>query len=182
MCTFAYFQIRTKKWLCDYLIPGEICGETDYFALQHIKSKSIWIWVTLLKNGSVEIILLPEGFLFGIVFVTCLLTQLIKECEQYIINPPSPLLSLGSPGASSDSKKPVVISFWSCVCSKLFFWHLVWLSVMQLRHYLFIGTLNPMLEQLAGEDPALGTERMLEQFSGMRLLFKSFEGLPFREE
>nr|XP_056706809.1 equilibrative nucleobase transporter 1 [Euleptes europaea] len=54
----------------------------------------------------------------------------------------------GNPGVASNSEKPAVISFWSCVCSKLFFWHLVWLSVMQLRHYLFIGTLNPMLEQL----------------------------------
>ncbi|XP_077177067.1 equilibrative nucleobase transporter 1 isoform X2 [Paroedura picta] len=61
----------------------------------------------------------------------------------------------GDPEAASNSKKPAVISFWSCVCSKLFFWHLVWLSVMQLRHYLFIGTLNPMLELLAGQDTAL---------------------------
>ncbi|XP_054826866.1 equilibrative nucleobase transporter 1 isoform X2 [Eublepharis macularius] len=61
----------------------------------------------------------------------------------------------GNPGAASESKKPAIISFWSCVFSKLFFWHLVWLSVMQLRHYLFIGTLNPMLEQLAGQDSEL---------------------------
>ncbi|XP_075784706.1 equilibrative nucleobase transporter 1 isoform X2 [Pelodiscus sinensis] len=46
-------------------------------------------------------------------------------------------------------------SFRACVFSKLFFWHLMWLSVMQLRHYLFIGTLNPMLEHLAGGDTAL---------------------------
>ncbi|XP_074854677.1 equilibrative nucleobase transporter 1 [Carettochelys insculpta] len=46
------------------------------------------------------------------------------------------------------------VSFWACVFSKLFFWHLVWLSVMQLQHYLFIGTLNPMLEHLAAGDTA----------------------------
>uniref|UniRef100_A0ACB8G3L6 Uncharacterized protein n=1 Tax=Sphaerodactylus townsendi TaxID=933632 RepID=A0ACB8G3L6_9SAUR len=61
----------------------------------------------------------------------------------------------GNPGAASNSKKPAIVSFWSCVLSKLFFWNLVWLSVMQLRHYLFIGTLNPMLERLAGQDAAL---------------------------
>uniref|UniRef100_H3A9H8 Solute carrier family 43 member 3 n=1 Tax=Latimeria chalumnae TaxID=7897 RepID=H3A9H8_LATCH len=44
-------------------------------------------------------------------------------------------------------------SFRSCIFSSLFFWHLVWLSVMQLRHYLFIGTLNPMLTHLANNDP-----------------------------
>ncbi|KAG2463924.1 S43A3 protein, partial [Polypterus senegalus] len=42
--------------------------------------------------------------------------------------------------------------FKSCFFSSLFFWHLVWISVMQLRHYLFIGTLNPMLVRLSEND------------------------------
>ncbi|XP_059372437.1 solute carrier family 43 member 3b [Carassius carassius] len=46
-------------------------------------------------------------------------------------------------------------SFKSCLRSWFFFWHLLWLSVMQLRHYLFIGTLNPMLNHLAAGDPGL---------------------------
>nr|XP_046194952.1 solute carrier family 43 member 3-like [Oncorhynchus gorbuscha] len=54
---------------------------------------------------------------------------------------------------SEDSGK--VASFRSCVQSWFFLWHLVWLSVMQLRHYLFIGTLNPMLNRLADNDSAL---------------------------
>ncbi|NXS05871.1 S43A3 protein, partial [Oxylabes madagascariensis] len=45
--------------------------------------------------------------------------------------------------------------FWACACSWLFAWHVAWLSVMQLRHYLFIGTLNPQLEHLARGDHAL---------------------------
>ncbi|MGH0179031.1 UNVERIFIED_CONTAM: hypothetical protein FKN15_001173 [Acipenser sinensis] len=45
------------------------------------------------------------------------------------------------------------MSFRSCVLSWLFWWHLLWLSVMQLRHYLFIGTLNPMLSRLTEGDP-----------------------------
>ncbi|XP_017318602.2 solute carrier family 43 member 3a isoform X1 [Ictalurus punctatus] len=45
-------------------------------------------------------------------------------------------------------------SFKSCVLSWFFLWHLMWLSLMQLRHYLFIGTLNPMLNRLANQDPA----------------------------
>lgn len=48
--------------------------------------------------------------------------------------------------------EPLVASFRSCACSWLFAWHLVWLSVMQLRHYLFIGTLNPMLTHLSKGD------------------------------
>ncbi|XP_056456894.1 equilibrative nucleobase transporter 1-like [Gadus chalcogrammus] len=46
-------------------------------------------------------------------------------------------------------------SFWKCVFSRLFMFQLLWLSVMQLRHYLFIGTLNPTLQRLAKEDPSL---------------------------
>ncbi|NWZ80939.1 S43A3 protein, partial [Poecile atricapillus] len=45
--------------------------------------------------------------------------------------------------------------FRACACSWLFAWHVAWLSVMQLRHYLFIGTLNPQLEHLAHGDHAL---------------------------
>ncbi|XP_064019552.1 equilibrative nucleobase transporter 1 [Pogoniulus pusillus] len=45
--------------------------------------------------------------------------------------------------------------FGACVRSKLFAWHVAWLSAMQLRHYLFIGTLNPLLEHLARRDPDL---------------------------
>uniref|UniRef100_W5MMU4 Solute carrier family 43 member 3b n=1 Tax=Lepisosteus oculatus TaxID=7918 RepID=W5MMU4_LEPOC len=46
-------------------------------------------------------------------------------------------------------------SFRSCVFSFFFLWHLTWISVMQLRHYLFIGTLNPMLTRLTQNDPTL---------------------------
>ncbi|XP_063145157.1 equilibrative nucleobase transporter 1 isoform X2 [Candoia aspera] len=61
----------------------------------------------------------------------------------------------GDAGTGSGSKQPPVKSFWRCVFSMLFFWHLIWLSVMQLRHYLFIGTLNPMLTKLANKDTSL---------------------------
>ncbi|KAF5895777.1 solute carrier family 43 member 3, partial [Clarias magur] len=46
-------------------------------------------------------------------------------------------------------------SFKSCLFSWFFVWHLLWLSIMQLRHYLFIGTLNPMLNHLTAGDPSL---------------------------
>ncbi|XP_070583445.1 equilibrative nucleobase transporter 1 isoform X2 [Erythrolamprus reginae] len=58
----------------------------------------------------------------------------------------------GDAETGADAKPPPVKSFWKCVFSMLFFWHLIWLSVMQLRHYLFIGTLNPMLRNLANDD------------------------------
>ncbi|XP_057700171.1 equilibrative nucleobase transporter 1-like isoform X1 [Corythoichthys intestinalis] len=48
-----------------------------------------------------------------------------------------------------------VASFRSCVLSWFFLWQLLWLSIMQLRHYLFIGTLNPMLIRLAQNDANL---------------------------
>ncbi|XP_041790136.1 solute carrier family 43 member 3a [Chelmon rostratus] len=57
------------------------------------------------------------------------------------------------PEETKDSRK--VASFRSCVLSWFFLWHVLWLSIMQLRHYLFIGTLNPMLTRLANDDPDL---------------------------
>ncbi|XP_030417704.1 solute carrier family 43 member 3 isoform X3 [Gopherus evgoodei] len=71
----------------------------------------------------------------------------------------------GESGAGPGHGEPPGMSFRACVFSKLFFWHLMWLSVMQLRHYLFIGTLNPTLEHLAARDTALalwGPVRPLE--------------------
>ncbi|XP_069835712.1 equilibrative nucleobase transporter 1 [Dendropsophus ebraccatus] len=47
------------------------------------------------------------------------------------------------------------VSFRSCLLSSLFWWHLLWLSLMQLRHYLFIGTLNPTITRLSGGDSQL---------------------------
>ncbi|XP_042532335.1 solute carrier family 43 member 3 [Dipodomys spectabilis] len=54
-----------------------------------------------------------------------------------------------SPGPE---QQPEVRSFRSCVLSRRFAWHLVWLSLIQLWHYLFIGTLNSLLTNLAGGD------------------------------
>ncbi|XP_053923396.1 equilibrative nucleobase transporter 1 isoform X2 [Cuculus canorus] len=45
--------------------------------------------------------------------------------------------------------------FWACARSALFGVHVLWLSAMQLRHYLFIGTLNPLLDHLARGDQRL---------------------------
>nr|XP_048281736.1 equilibrative nucleobase transporter 1 isoform X2 [Myodes glareolus] len=43
-------------------------------------------------------------------------------------------------------------SFRSCALSRRFILHVVWLSTIQLWHYLFIGTLNSLLTSLAGTD------------------------------
>ncbi|KAL2088294.1 hypothetical protein ACEWY4_015193 [Coilia grayii] len=56
---------------------------------------------------------------------------------------------------TSSSQNKSEKSFKSCVLSWFFLWHLMWLSVMQLRHYLFIGTLNPMLTRLTAGEPAM---------------------------
>ncbi|XP_056295410.1 solute carrier family 43 member 3b [Pseudoliparis swirei] len=46
-------------------------------------------------------------------------------------------------------------SFRECVMSRFFGLQVLWLSIMQLRHYLFIGTLNPMLQRLTAGEPSL---------------------------
>uniref|UniRef100_A0A3Q3VYV6 Uncharacterized protein n=1 Tax=Mola mola TaxID=94237 RepID=A0A3Q3VYV6_MOLML len=51
-----------------------------------------------------------------------------------------------------DNVAPEAENFRSCALSWFFLLHLLWLSVMQLRHYLFIGTLNTRLTRLAHSD------------------------------
>ncbi|XP_077410925.1 equilibrative nucleobase transporter 1-like [Vanacampus margaritifer] len=46
-------------------------------------------------------------------------------------------------------------TFRECILSRFFFFCLIWFSVIELRIYLFIGTLNPALELLTNEDPLL---------------------------
>ncbi|KAM6388746.1 equilibrative nucleobase transporter 1 [Rhynochetos jubatus] len=58
-------------------------------------------------------------------------------------------------GAPRGGGAPPGVPFRACVCSALFAWHVAWLSALQLRHYLFIGTLNPQLRLLARGDPQL---------------------------
>ncbi|XP_072281296.1 equilibrative nucleobase transporter 1 isoform X2 [Pyxicephalus adspersus] len=101
---------------------------------------------------------LPEGYHYGI------------KCEKDV---PEKKKTLGSSELPNDGQKskeakdcvgepflksPIKqgeqpeITIWNCVFSSLFGWHLVWLSFMQLRHYLFIGTLNPTITHLSGGD------------------------------
>ncbi|XP_037378136.1 equilibrative nucleobase transporter 1 [Talpa occidentalis] len=54
-----------------------------------------------------------------------------------------------SPDPEQPQPPPQPRSFWSYAFSRRFAWHLVWLSVIQLWHYLFIGTLNSLLTNLA---------------------------------
>ncbi|XP_062915611.1 equilibrative nucleobase transporter 1-like [Mobula hypostoma] len=44
-------------------------------------------------------------------------------------------------------------SFRNCIFSRLYLTHLLWFSLIQLRHFLFIGTLNPMLNLMTDGDP-----------------------------
>uniref|UniRef100_A0A8B9K6X4 Solute carrier family 43 member 3b n=1 Tax=Astyanax mexicanus TaxID=7994 RepID=A0A8B9K6X4_ASTMX len=71
------------------------------------------------------------------------------------VNERTPFHSENSTEASKTETAVTERSFKSCILSWFFLWHLLWLSVMQLRHYLFIGTLNPMLNRLTDGDPAL---------------------------
>ncbi|XP_069765950.1 equilibrative nucleobase transporter 1-like isoform X2 [Narcine bancroftii] len=85
-------------------------------------------------------------------------------------------LTVGSPGQDATESVP---TFRSCVLSSLFLTHCVWLSLMQLRHYLFIGTLNPMLIQLADNDPQL-VSRFTNAFAFIQfcgILFAPWNGL-----
>ncbi|XP_036810043.1 solute carrier family 43 member 3 [Oncorhynchus mykiss] len=68
----------------------------------------------------------------------------------------SALLQLQDKAGPSRPDQPErVTSFRSCVLSWFFLWHLVWVAVMQFCHFLFIATVNPMLNRLANRDQTL---------------------------
>ncbi|XP_067897441.1 equilibrative nucleobase transporter 1-like [Heterodontus francisci] len=75
------------------------------------------------------------------------------------------------PNGPKDSEGTVesIPSFRSCIFSKIFFTHLFWLSIMLLRHNLFIGMLNPMLTLLASGDTGQ-VSRMTNTFAFIQLL------------
>ncbi|XP_004437420.1 PREDICTED: solute carrier family 43 member 3 [Ceratotherium simum simum] len=62
----------------------------------------------------------------------------------------SPKEEIPDPGQQKELRP-----FWRYAFSRRFAWHLVWLSVIQLWHYLFIGTLNSLLTNLAKGDRGL---------------------------
>ncbi|XP_066893349.1 equilibrative nucleobase transporter 1 isoform X3 [Kogia breviceps] len=73
-------------------------------------------------------------------------SQKLELSEEFI----SPKEEIPRPGQQQEPR-----SFRSYAFSRRFAWHLVWLSVIQLWHYLFIGTLNSMLSNLASGDRVL---------------------------
>ncbi|KAI2657228.1 Solute carrier family 43 member 3 [Labeo rohita] len=99
---------------------------------------------------------LPENYTYG---VNCGVTRdyAVAKIEEKNIQTSQaeeemPFEGTSPQGQNTDKMER---SFKSCLLSWFFLWHLLWLSVMQLRHYLFIGTLNPMLNHLAAGDPGL---------------------------
>lgn len=91
---------------------------------------------------------LPERYSYGISCGQSLSRSLQPSSENGIIKAPEE-------EQFETNIPPKEKSFRECLLSRFFFWHLIWLSVMQLRHYLFIGTLNPMLQRLTAGEPSL---------------------------
>ncbi|KAM9795097.1 equilibrative nucleobase transporter 1-like [Neosynchiropus ocellatus] len=87
---------------------------------------------------------LPENYSFG---PSC------SACKSKTPELPPEKLNM-DPAAKEIPEK----TFRECIVSRLFWLHIVWLSVMQLRHLLFIGTLNPMLLRLTDGEPSLVNE------------------------
>uniref|UniRef100_A0A3Q1KDZ7 Solute carrier family 43 member 3a n=1 Tax=Anabas testudineus TaxID=64144 RepID=A0A3Q1KDZ7_ANATE len=97
---------------------------------------------------------LPQNYTYGL---TCgkANTYNVEKSEKMRHGETTASQESNTPPAPVEETEAQVMSFRSCVLSWFFLWHLLWLSLMQLRHYLFIGTLNPMLNRLANNDPDL---------------------------
>ncbi|KAK1804254.1 hypothetical protein P4O66_020294 [Electrophorus voltai] len=102
---------------------------------------------------------LPENYTYG---MKCAVPQSSSTAENKVDkgNLQTSQVSETTPFQEENSTKvtqeeTAERSFKSCILSWFFLWHMLWLSVMQLRHYLFIGTLNPMLQHLTARDSSL---------------------------
>ncbi|XP_073342989.1 solute carrier family 43 member 3b [Pagrus major] len=93
---------------------------------------------------------LPDHYTYGI---TCGQSN-TPSSEETTANGNAKMMTEDTP-LKSDVPVKQEKSFRECFLSRFFLWHLLWLSVMQLRHYLFIGTLNPMLQRLTAGEPSL---------------------------
>ncbi|XP_026215492.1 solute carrier family 43 member 3-like [Anabas testudineus] len=101
---------------------------------------------------------LPQDYNYGLI---------CGKADTYNIKQQHKMSDGGTTASQESSTTPVheeeteargstgVMSFRSCVLSWFFLWHLLWLSIMELRHYLFIGTLNHRLNRLTNNDPDL---------------------------
>nr|XP_046262812.1 solute carrier family 43 member 3b [Scatophagus argus]XP_046262813.1 solute carrier family 43 member 3b [Scatophagus argus]XP_046262814.1 solute carrier family 43 member 3b [Scatophagus argus] len=93
---------------------------------------------------------LPDGYTYGL---TC--GQSKAQISEQTTGNGNPQGTIEETPLNKDVLEKEEKGFLKCFLSRFFFWHLLWLSVMQLRHYLFIGTLNPMLQRLAEGEPSL---------------------------
>uniref|UniRef100_UPI00358EC371 equilibrative nucleobase transporter 1 isoform X2 n=1 Tax=Myxine glutinosa TaxID=7769 RepID=UPI00358EC371 len=72
--------------------------------------------------------------------------DLHEEAEEGQAQAPLETQQAPSPTGSGEA------SLWTCIRSRLFLSHFVWLSILQCRHYLYISTLNPWLSTLSAGD------------------------------
>ncbi|XP_041845789.1 solute carrier family 43 member 3-like [Melanotaenia boesemani] len=94
---------------------------------------------------------LPDSYTYGI---TCSKSSSLSTEEKANGHVQSTAEETETP-LTKDAPVKQEKSFRECLLSRFFVWHLLWLSVMQLRHYLFIGTLNPMLQRLTAGESSL---------------------------
>ncbi|XP_038843087.1 solute carrier family 43 member 3-like [Salvelinus namaycush] len=100
--------------------------------------------------------LYERGVSFHSSFLVLSVCSVIHVFRTFFLMPkthiPYPLPDRYAYGVSCGGR---LTSFRSCVLSWFFLWHLVWVAVMQFCHFLFIATVNPMLNRLANRDQTL---------------------------
>uniref|UniRef100_A0A667Y9I0 Solute carrier family 43 member 3 n=1 Tax=Myripristis murdjan TaxID=586833 RepID=A0A667Y9I0_9TELE len=95
---------------------------------------------------------LPDGYTYG---MTCGKTKTFSPRQVATKDDTHKDDAVEGMPFNKDSPPKQEKSFRECFLSWFFMLHLMWLSVMQLRHYLFIGTLNPMLQRMTRGEPSL---------------------------
>ncbi|XP_068596466.1 solute carrier family 43 member 3b [Brachionichthys hirsutus] len=104
---------------------------------------------------------LPDGYTYG---VTCCKSKSLVDHNSTQTTQSGSAQMPNEKTPNDDAPVNQEKTVWQCVLSRLFLLHLLWLSVIQLRHLLFIGTLNPLLHRLTEGKPSL-VSRYLNAFA-----------------
>ncbi|XP_068111365.1 equilibrative nucleobase transporter 1 isoform X2 [Hyperolius riggenbachi] len=117
---------------------------------------------------------LPEGYVYGVSCGKAIpdsITPSTPSTDGEVCRDVKALAADPTLNSNMECDKQVEASCWNCAISSLFGWHLVWLSFMQLRHYLFIGTLNTTITRLSGGDLHTATKKIDDLHSSVLSLF-----------
>ncbi|KAM4603928.1 equilibrative nucleobase transporter 1-like [Polymixia lowei] len=165
--TGAFDSSAAVFLIIKFLHERGVSFHTSFFMLSSCSIIHLFRTFFLMPRGHIPYPL-PEGYTYG-VGVSCLrqrrgrgeeerkrgemkkeeVMEKYETDERAVVE--SSLLQLQDKLQHEPSHEEAV-TFRSCVLSWFFLWHLLWVAIIQFCHFLFLATVNPMLNRLSSGD------------------------------